>query len=1089
MKTFLQVIAGLLITTGIFAQGGTSCNTAATAALGVNQANNSLGEQWFEFTVPSTGIYEISSLNFTDADTYLYLYTSCTASFINYNDDSDSQTVQSFLEFNATAGETYYIMWDNRYTSATYNWTIINTASGNADPILINPVGNTTILAGFGYLTIYLPDLFYDPDGDTLTFLMQKDGTATQSYIDGDYLYIFELNNGTDFFYLETYDSNGGFSYDEFYFVIYEEASYGLICTYPRTASVGINYCDNSLGDQWFEFVVPETGAFEISSCGFTTADTYIHLNTSCFDTEIGSNDDECNGQSKLAFTATAGEVYYIWWDNLYTSEAFDWSITQTQSVNTEPLVLNPIGDITVASGFTTYSINLADVFYDADGEPLIYTLYAEGSSTESYIEGDYLYITELGSGNNYFSIEAADTAGGVATDDFYFNITELSAIGTDCSNPYIANLGYNTADNTTGEQWFVFTPTLTDVYSISTCGQTAEDTYLKVYDACNTSFIFSNDDFCGSQSELALTLTAGQSYYILWDNNYTSGNYDWIIALGYLTPEGPQISNEIADIEVPFSTETYTLDLSEYFSNATGDIMYNVSATPDNIVSVTVNANGELIITTADGGSATITVEAYDNDGNTVTQEFSYSTSSDPGDNQAPTVNSEIADINLRVGFDEYTIDISSLFTDAENDDLLISVFSQNELLNTTNTDSTINVFDAGETGSEILVVAAMDAFGRSVSSQISITVEENNVPVIIGLPEEIELTEGFGTHTIDLSTIFNDADGDALSYGAGVQFDVVGVSVSDDGLLTITENTIGGDVLTITVTDGTQEIEVEIILMVLEEGNNAPSAQSHLIVINIGTTDTTISLNNYFSDPDGDYLFYADVSNTPNSEFLIVGQDLEITMSELGKTSTIDIIADDSRGGIDYASFEISTMLPGNTAPAIDQRAIDITINTDNPRYTLPLSGMFSDVDGDELTISIDADDPNIANIIIIDSIAYIRGIAYGDTELHIRANDGNGGNTAYDINLIYINTNPPVQTTIEETTNGFSISPTIATKSVYIQCDAGKTITVFDTQGITIYHITTRSEITILDISNLAAGIYAVKIDGETARFIKK
>jgi len=60
---------------------------------------------------------------------------------------------------------------------------------------------------------------------------------------------------------------------------------------------------------------------------------------------------------------------------------------------------------------------------------------------------------------------------------------------------------------------WHVFTPSVTTEYSVSLCNSSF-DTTLSVHNDQGVE-IGCNDDYCGSQSKLDLTLTGGQTYYI----------------------------------------------------------------------------------------------------------------------------------------------------------------------------------------------------------------------------------------------------------------------------------------------------------------------------------------------------------------------------------------------------------------------------------------------------------------------------------------------------------------------------------------------------------------------------------------------
>ncbi len=112
---------------------------------------------------------------------------------------------------------------------------------------------------------------------------------------------------------------------------------------------------------------------------------------------------------------------------------------------------------------------------------------------------------------------------------DFNWTISEVDIEDGDfCSYPKTAVVGTNSADNSIGDQWFTYTPTANGTLTLSTCSLTSENTYVYIYDECNTSSLaFSNDD-CSFQSTLSYDVTANTTYYIKWDNENTSATYNW---------------------------------------------------------------------------------------------------------------------------------------------------------------------------------------------------------------------------------------------------------------------------------------------------------------------------------------------------------------------------------------------------------------------------------------------------------------------------------------------------------------------------------------------------------------------------------
>ncbi|HPO65655.1 MAG TPA: T9SS type A sorting domain-containing protein, partial [Bacteroidales bacterium] len=116
---------------------------------------------------------------------------------------------------------------------------------------------------------------------------------------------------------------------------------------------------------------------------------------------------------------------------------------------------------------------------------------------------------------------------------------------GDFCENAINAQVDTNHADNSFGDQWFVYTATANKMVTISTCGLTTEDTYVVVYNNCNGTAITSNDDNCSTQSKVAFNADSGQTYYIRWKNTYTRGNYDWELSERDILP-GDKCENPV---------------------------------------------------------------------------------------------------------------------------------------------------------------------------------------------------------------------------------------------------------------------------------------------------------------------------------------------------------------------------------------------------------------------------------------------------------------------------------------------------------------------------------------------------------------
>jgi PKD repeat protein len=79
---------------------------------------------------------------------------------------------------------------------------------------------------------------------------------------------------------------------------------------------------------------------------------------------------------------------------------------------------------------------------------------------------------------------------------------------------------------------WYAYTATVTADATIDLCGSTF-DTRLAVYDACGGTLLACNDDACGYQSRVEITVTSGTIYYIqVGGYNASTGTGDLTIEL-----------------------------------------------------------------------------------------------------------------------------------------------------------------------------------------------------------------------------------------------------------------------------------------------------------------------------------------------------------------------------------------------------------------------------------------------------------------------------------------------------------------------------------------------------------------------------
>lgn len=186
---------------------GQSCATAIAANLGVNNASGS--PVWYEYTTAYDGYLEISSLG-AGVDTRLYVYSDCAGTLVDDDDDWWGYPPgESFVYIDVNAGETYYIFWDDPYSSDPFTFTMVESFfdvtweggtdgdwwnAGNWNPTIPGILSDVTIPAGAAnYPTMN----WY---GAVYSLYVESTPTGDGSFIDDGYLFNYnddQNGNGT----------------------------------------------------------------------------------------------------------------------------------------------------------------------------------------------------------------------------------------------------------------------------------------------------------------------------------------------------------------------------------------------------------------------------------------------------------------------------------------------------------------------------------------------------------------------------------------------------------------------------------------------------------------------------------------------------------------------------------------------------------------------------------------------------------------------------------------------------------------------------------------------------------------------------
>jgi hypothetical protein len=691
-------------------------------------------------------------------------------------------------------------------------------------------------------------------------------------------------------------------------------------------------------------------------------------------------------------------------------------------------------------------------------------------------------------------------------TDSIYnweLNFIEAVEGNIICNNSLIISEGIHTANNTNGNQWFQFTPTVSSIYTFSTQGMTSEDTYVEIYSDCGGTRIDFNDDYynfnslVNRQTYLEIDLIAGQTYYIRWRNEFTSSIYNWELRLGAIQI-GEQIiytTDHISDVNLQVGFGSHTINLNNYFASSIEDavINYDYSILTNSLVSLDIH-NGDLVISELSNVTGTVEVEVFAWVGEEeVIQSFVITILGDVSTNQLHVVANPISNQTFRQGFDYHTINISNVFTDTENDYLTYSISSNNQYVVSAylgESASEIIIVEEDIPGTSIVTLTATDGYGRDVSSTFTVTVSENRPPLITNFPSSITLYEGFGTHTLNLNSIFTDPDGDEIDFEVASYEGVISVSLSETNILTIEEDQLGVDYVEVYYTDGYNEYVLDFIVNVLAVGNNLPEV-NYLNLINITENPVAIDLTNYFTDPDGDNLTFELLSEDYLDFTGIVGNILNVNMpsiENIGNIIELDIVAEDGRGGVVFSRFVINLLNENNTVPSVIGNTRNINLTLNNNEAIIVLSQLFSDADGDDLDFDIDFDNYNVVQYYFGDDTLFIEGVSFGTTHVILYAMDYNGGITPVEFTITYQRAIVEIDE-LSSKHKTAKVYPTVPKSLINIECEVGSSIEIYTSEGKRLYKGVAKSTKNEVNLGDFNASIYYVKVGNKVFNIVKQ
>ncbi|SNS93446.1 Por secretion system C-terminal sorting domain-containing protein [Ekhidna lutea] len=309
---------------------------------------------------------------------------------------------------------------------------------------------------------------------------------------------------------------------------------------------------------------------------------------------------------------------------------------------------------------------------------------------------------------------------------------------------------------------------------------------------------------------------------------------------------------------------------------------------------------------------------------------------------------------------------------------------------------------FDFETQNSYSVRIETNDGNGGTFSKSFTISITNENESILVSNPiADQDLDEGFTSIEIDISGVFTDQDGDALTYEV-ISSDETIVTVSNSGsTLTITEiGSFGSSTVTVTADDGSGITTSDEFIVTVSNVNDAPIVANAISDQNVneGFSSIEIDLSNTFTDEDGDALSL-EASSGDETVVTVSITGTTLTVSEVGNgTATVTVTANDGNGGSVSDDLEV-TVNNVNDAPVVVNPLDDQTSLVEGfDAAQINYSDVFEDEDGDALTITVTSNDETVVTVeVIANDQIQINEVGIGTATITLMADDGNGGSVS--------------------------------------------------------------------------------------------
>ena len=826
----------------------------------------------------------------------------------------------------------------------TLEVTIIKIVPDNQPPMVVNPLENRTLQAGFGTDTMDIQNVFNDPNDDALTFNAHSsdDSVIAVTIFQNNQLVIREGKVGKSKITLTANDVHGATATDTLEVNIIENVP-------ENRPPMVVKPLENKMLQAGFDTdtmdiqnVFNDPNDDELTFNAHSSDDSVISV-TIFQDNQLVIREGKV-GKSKI--TLTANDVR-----GATATDTLEISIIKNVPENQLPMVVNPLENKTLQAGFGMDTIDIQHVFNDPNDDELTFNAHSSDDSVISVaiFQNNQLAISEVGVGISTITLTADDGQEGTVSDEFQVTVTERESLLA-CDFEVCP---YDPLDR---DKTVKFERELINVRATVLAHYGGKPGILGIRDGLHYKGYLVpcrplDKEFIVDEKEVLIS-----GYVLNCAGGLTlpqiKGSLGNLFKLTDIrnVPENqpPMVVNPLENKTLQAGFGMDTMDIQNVFNDPNNDALtFNAHSSNDEAVSVTILQNNQLVISEVGVGIATITLTADDGQGETASTTFRVTftereslltcdfevcpyelgASSRPVQIERELINVRAKIVKTNI-IREYGITIDSFYLKNPGPSpfkhlpdpeglAYLRLLVPCRMIDTRFRVNEKQIIISGY----VLNCAAgltLPNIRGSLGNLFELTdirnVPENQPPIVVNPLENRTLQEGFGMDMVDIQNVFNDPNNDVLTFNAHSSNDeVASVTILQNNQLVISEVGTGIATITLTADDGQGETASTTFRVTVTE--NTIVVTPHDLTFTEGFGGQVVFLYRYFRSTNGDELnFIASISD-PSVATVNIRQDpaygTTLIINEVGNgTVTITVTANDSRGETASTTFKLTVI-----------------------------------------------------------------------------------------------------------------------------------------------------------------------------------